>query len=79
MGASRGGADELAAGVVEAVLRLQAGGGWNRVKVCADASCGRAFVDGSRNRSRHWCDMATCGSRAKMRALRRRARVAQKA
>jgi predicted RNA-binding Zn ribbon-like protein len=73
LGAARGGAGDLPAGVAEAVLRLQANGGWNRVKVCADPACGRAFVDRSRNRSRHWCDMATCGSRAKMRALRRRA------
>jgi predicted RNA-binding Zn ribbon-like protein len=57
--------------VAEAVLRLQAADGWRRVKVCP--GCGRAFVDRSRNRSRHWCDMATCGSRAKMRALRQRA------
>jgi len=73
LGSARGGAADLPAGVVEAVLRLQAQGSWNRVKVCADPACGRAFVDRSRNRSRHWCDMATCGSRAKMRALRRRA------
>jgi predicted RNA-binding Zn ribbon-like protein len=73
VGSARGGAADLPAGVVEAVLRLQASGGWSRIKVCADPTCGRAFADRSRNRSRHWCDMATCGSRAKMRALRRRA------
>jgi predicted RNA-binding Zn ribbon-like protein len=73
LGSARGGAADLPAGVVEAVVRLQAQGGWSRVKVCADPACGRAFVDRSRNRSRHWCDMGTCGSRAKMRALRRRA------
>ena len=29
--------------------------------------CGWLFLDGSRNASRRWCDMQTCGSRDKMR------------
>jgi predicted RNA-binding Zn ribbon-like protein len=29
--------------------------------------CGWLFLDGSRNSSRRWCDMQTCGSRDKMR------------
>jgi predicted RNA-binding Zn ribbon-like protein len=30
-------------------------------------SCGWLFVDPTRNRSRRWCDMRTCGARSKMR------------
>jgi predicted RNA-binding Zn ribbon-like protein len=37
-----------------------------RVKQCADdRGCGYLFVDMSRNRSRRWCSMASCGNRAK--------------
>ena len=36
-----------------------------RVKRCADPQCGWLFLDGSRNRSRRWCDMKDCGNRAK--------------
>lgn len=35
------------------------------VKECP--GCGWLFLDRSRNRSRRWCDMQVCGSRAKMR------------
>lgn len=37
------------------------------VRQCADETCGWMFVDRSRNHSRRWCDMATCGNRAKAR------------
>lgn len=36
-----------------------------RVRRCADPRCGRVFQDGTRNGRRRWCDMATCGNRAK--------------
>ena len=43
-----------------------------RVRRCAGADCGRVFYDGTRNAARRWCDMASCGNRAK--AARFRAR-----
>lgn len=36
-----------------------------RLKVCAAADCGWLFVDTSKNGRRRWCQMSTCGSRAK--------------
>ena len=39
------------------------------VKECP--GCGWLFVDRSRNSSRRWCDMQTCGSREKMRRFYR--------
>jgi predicted RNA-binding Zn ribbon-like protein len=36
-----------------------------RVRECASPSCTWLFVDRSRNRSRRWCSMETCGNRAK--------------
>lgn len=44
----------------------------HRLRHCANPSCGWLFVDESKNHSRVWCDMGTCGSRAKMTRYRRR-------
>jgi predicted RNA-binding Zn ribbon-like protein len=44
-----------------------------RVRRCADPRCARVFFDGTKNAARRWCDMATCGNRAK--AARHRARL----
>jgi predicted RNA-binding Zn ribbon-like protein len=44
-----------------------------RVRRCADPRCHRVFFDGTKNGLRRWCDMGTCGNRAK--AARHRARV----
>jgi predicted RNA-binding Zn ribbon-like protein len=49
-----------------------ADGTWERLKSCSDAGCRYAFYDRSRNRSGTWCDMASCGNRAKARAFRGR-------
>jgi predicted RNA-binding Zn ribbon-like protein len=40
----------------------------NRVKQCADdRGCGYLFIDTTRNRSRRWCSMESCGNCAKAR------------
>ncbi len=44
-----------------------------RVRCCADPRCRRVFYDVTKNGGRRWCDMATCGNRAK--AARHRART----
>lgn len=38
-----------------------------RVTECGAEDCRWLFIDASRNRSRRWCDMKTCGNRAKAR------------
>jgi predicted RNA-binding Zn ribbon-like protein len=43
-----------------------------RVRECANHDCGWLFLDLSRNRSRKWCDMSSCGNRAKVRRFRER-------
>ena len=43
-----------------------------RVRRCADPTCQRVFYDATRNGLRRWCDMGTCGNRAK--AARHRAK-----
>lgn len=47
-------------------------GTWARLKACASDSCQWAFYDHSKNRSGHWCTMAECGNRAKVRNFRAR-------
>ncbi len=37
------------------------------VRVCAADNCGWLFLDTSKNHSRRWCDMKSCGNRAKAR------------
>ena len=45
----------------------------DRVKECADErGCGWLFLDTSRNRSRRWCSMESCGNLAKVRRHRRK-------
>ena len=46
-----------------------------RVRRCADAVCTRVFYDNTKNARRRWCDMATCGNRAKAARHRARARA----
>jgi predicted RNA-binding Zn ribbon-like protein len=56
-----------------AIVELAAAdGSWLRLKVCADHGCRWAFYDQSKNRSRSWCNMASCGNRAKARKYRLR-------
>ena len=45
-----------------------------RVRRCAALDCGRVFLDATRNGARRWCDMATCGNRAKAARFRARGR-----
>lgn len=44
------------------------------VRFCAAPDCQWLFLDRSRNRSRRWCDMASCGNRAKARRHYQRTR-----
>jgi len=37
------------------------------VRVCAAEDCSWMFLDTSKNHSRRWCDMKSCGNRAKVR------------
>jgi len=59
---------EILAAAATAMLE----GTWPRLKACAAHSCKWAYVDRSRNQSRHWCAMRVCGNREKVRAFRAR-------
>lgn len=47
-----------------------------RIRECAADDCGWIFLDTSRNRSRRWCSMTSCGNRAKVQQFRQRQRAA---
>ena len=66
-------ADPLGA-VAAAAVVLAGDGRWERVRICHADDCRWAFYDRSKNRSRHWCSMAECGTKAKSRAFRERRR-----
>ena len=59
--------------IAERVSREVSGDRSDRLRICANPECRWAFFDSSRTGRRRWCDMATCGNRAK--AARHRARV----
>lgn len=51
----------------------------DRIHQCADdRGCGYLFVDTSRNHSRRWCSMESCGNRAKAQRHYKRKRKEQK-
>jgi predicted RNA-binding Zn ribbon-like protein len=59
--------------IVESAADALISGELVRVRRCGDARCQRVFFDTTKNGRRRWCDMATCGNRAK--AARHREKV----
>lgn len=64
------------ASLLAIVYESQLLGTWSRLRACRKASCRFAYYDRTKNASRAWCSMATCGNQAK--AQRRRQRERQK-
>ena len=62
--------------VWDAVQTLLSPGEVERLRVCGGPDCGWVYVDHSRNGLRRWCEMETCGTRAKNRRRGRRPRLA---
>jgi predicted RNA-binding Zn ribbon-like protein len=61
--------------LAECIARELSQGSPDRLRFCESPDCGEAFIDRSRTGRRRWCDMATCGNRAKAARLRERRRV----
>lgn len=51
--------------VVRSAAELLTSRDLTSVRECAGYDCGWLFIDATKNRSRRWCDMSTCGNRAK--------------
>ena len=56
--------------VTRAAVDLLTSGELIRVGRCADDGCAWLFLDTTRNRTRRWCDMRSCGNRNKVRRFR---------
>ena len=69
--------DEVLARIVEPMVSAIASGETGRFRVCANDECRYVFFDESRTGRRRWCDMATCGNRAKVARHRAKVREAE--
>ena len=68
--------DDALARLADPLVAELTAGQPDRIKVCASETCQWLFYDVSRTGRRRWCDMATCGNRAKAARHRARARAA---
>ncbi|MDO8485028.1 MAG: CGNR zinc finger domain-containing protein [Candidatus Limnocylindrales bacterium] len=65
--------DDALARLADPLVTELTAGHPQRIRVCASDTCQWIFYDASRTSRRRWCDMSTCGNRAK--AARHRARA----
>lgn len=63
-------AEQITGALAWAALDLLRSDQLDRLKQCPPDDCRWLFIDRTKNRSRRWCDMATCGNRAKARRSR---------
>jgi predicted RNA-binding Zn ribbon-like protein len=62
--------------LVESALSLLTSAQLERLRRCGNSTCYWLFIDETRNHSRRWCEMASCGNVVKVRRHRERARSA---
>lgn len=70
-----GSARHLLVPIAESAAWMLEHGDPSLVRRCEGSSCVLLFYDATRNRSRRWCSMEGCGSRAKAAAYYRRTRA----
>jgi predicted RNA-binding Zn ribbon-like protein len=63
---------EAIAGVIQPLVGAIAAHATDRFRICANDGCRWVFEDTSRGGRRRWCDMTSCGNRAKVRRYRSR-------
>jgi predicted RNA-binding Zn ribbon-like protein len=61
--------------LADALAEALADGDTSRFRICANDACRWVFEDTSRGGRRRWCDMQSCGNRAKVRRFRSRQRA----
>ena len=69
--------DDALARLTEPLVLELTEGHPERIKTCASDTCDWIFYDASRTSRRRWCDMATCGNRAKAARHRAKERAVQ--
>jgi len=62
--------------LVESAVSLLTSAKLERLRRCGNSTCYWLFIDETRNHSRRWCEMASCGNILKVRRHRERARSA---
>ncbi len=70
-----GGLNRALAGLIGVIYQAVANGSWRRVKACSNDSCRWLYIDRSKNQSKKWCSMETCGNLINARAYRARRRA----
>lgn len=68
---------QLIVPIVDSAADTLVSGELARVRRCASTTCARVFFDASRNGRRRWCDMRTCGNRAKATRHRKKRKTAR--
>ena len=68
--------DQARAAIAGSLAHFVADHDVDRLRICGADDCGWRFVDRSPAGRRRWCDMRTCGNRAKVARHRARAREA---
>lgn len=58
--------------VLALAVRSMLQGRWARFKLCREPTCRASYFDASKNASKTWCSMDSCGARHKMRRYRAR-------
>src|SRR3954453_10913833 len=69
--------DDPLARISEPIVRALGTGREDRIRICANETCQWIFFDESRTGQRRWCDMKTCGNRAKARRHRERRKAGE--
>jgi predicted RNA-binding Zn ribbon-like protein len=67
--------DDALARLADPLITELTSGDPERIRICDNDRCRWVFYDRSRTGKRRWCDMATCGNRAKAARHRARARA----
>jgi len=71
----RASAAEILGPIALAAVDLLRGDMLARLKMCPQDDCHWLFLDTTKNGSRRWCDMASCGNRAKAAHFRKRGTI----
>lgn len=69
--------DDALARLADPLIHELAAGHPDRIRICGNDECRWVFYDESRAGRRRWCDMASCGNRAKAARHRARQRAAR--
>jgi predicted RNA-binding Zn ribbon-like protein len=71
--------DALLDAIVQSAVDVLTRADLSRLRQCPGVACGWVFLDETKNANRVWCEMAVCGTRAKLRKRSETRRARRKA